>query len=194
MEARVDLFRLKDDHQINDDDNGYVDRNTPDPDARFGRKEGKKGKTFYGYKEHAGIDADSELFTSIEVSPGNAYDGKFLESVIAGNPETVTADKAYDSNDNHLHLKKNEIRNAIIRKDNREYGVAINIAYGHEQRERPKVERRFADQKRNHGLGKCRYWGLLKTKIQCYMTAFVCNCKRIVVLLSQRKVTELAAT
>lgn len=187
MEARVDLFRLKDEYQINEDDLGYVERNTPDKDARFGKKGGKKAKTFYGYKEHAAIDADSELFTSIEVSPGNANDGKYMAELINGQPEALTADRAYDSNDNHRHLSKNKIKDAIIRKDNRDYALAINIAYEREQRERPKIERRFADQKRNHGLGRCRYWGLIKTKIQCYMTAIVCNCKRIVTLFMQRE-------
>jgi transposase, IS5 family len=194
IEARVDLFRLKDEYQINEDDNKYVDRNTPDRDARFGKKEGKKAKTFYGYKEHAGIDADSELFTAIEVSAGNAHDGQYLEAVINGDPDILTADKAYDTDNNHKHLKERQIRDALIRKSNRHYGVAVNIAYGHDQRERPKIERRFADQKKNHGLRECRYWGLLKTKIQCYMTAIVCNCKRIVVLIKQMEVPDLAIT
>lgn len=119
---------------------------------------------------------------------------KHLETVINGKPESVTADKAYDSDDNHKYLKGQDIKDAIIRKDNREYGVTINIAYGDEQRERPKIERRFADQKKNHGLSRCRYWGLIKTKIQCYMTAIVCNCKRIIVILRQKMMLELAIT
>lgn len=194
IEARVDLFKLKDEYQINEDDNNYVDRNTPDKDARFGKKGGRKAVTFYGYKEHASIDSDSELFTGVEVSGGNASDVKHLETVINGKPESVTADKAYDSDDNHKYLKGQDIKDAIIRKDNREYGVTINIAYGDEQRERPKIERRFADQKKNHGLSRCRYWGLIKTKIQCYMTAIVCNCKRIIVILRQKMMLELAIT
>lgn len=194
IEARVDLFRLKDEYKINDDDNNYVDRNTPDRDARFGKKEGRKKTTFYGYKEHASIDADSELFTAVEASPGNKNDCLYLEPLISGKPDTLTADKAYDSNDNHRHLDGHKIRDAIIRKDSREYALTINIAHGHEQRERPKIERRFADQKKNHGLRRCRYWGLWRTKIQCYMTAFVCNCKRIVELLKQKGSPELAVT
>jgi len=74
----------------------------------------------------------------------------YFEPLINEEPSALTADKAYDSNDNHMHLKKRKIRDAIIRKDKRDYGLAINIAYGHEQRERPKIERRFADQKKNH--------------------------------------------
>lgn len=195
MAARVDLFRLKDEYKIDDDDDNYVDRNTPDKDARFGNKGGKKRQTFYGYKEHASIDSDSELFTSIETSAGNGSDVDFLNPLISGEPKMLTADKAYDSDDNHKHLKRRRISDAVIRRDKKNgVGLAINIAFGHEQRERPKIERRFADQKKNHGLGRCRYWGLIKTKIQCYMTALVCNCKRITVLLQRDNTTQRVAT
>ena len=60
--ARVDLFRLKKEHQgkdKGDDDDHYVDRHFPDPEARFGRK--SKKKSFYGYKAHTVEDADSEF-------------------------------------------------------------------------------------------------------------------------------------
>ena len=59
MTAKVDLFPLKQEHRDDDDDDHYVDRNSPEPDARFGRKTPKKG--FYGYRSHVVQDADSEL-------------------------------------------------------------------------------------------------------------------------------------
>jgi IS5 family transposase len=51
------------------------------------------------------------------------------------------------------------------------------------QRERPKIERKFAEMKRFHGLREARYWGLAKTAIQFTMTAIACNLKRMVKLL-----------
>ena len=51
------------------------------------------------------------------------------------------------------------------------------------QRERPKIERKFAELKRFHGLKEARYWGLAKMAIQFTMTAIACNLKRIVKLL-----------
>jgi hypothetical protein len=57
MTAKVDLFRLKQEHR--DDDDHYVDRNSPEPDAPFGRKTPKKG--FYGNKSSKVQDANSEL-------------------------------------------------------------------------------------------------------------------------------------
>jgi hypothetical protein len=61
MTAKVDLFPLKQEHRDDDDDDHYVDRNSPDPDARFGQKTPKKG--FYGYRSHVIQDAASELLS-----------------------------------------------------------------------------------------------------------------------------------
>ena len=54
------------------------------------------------------------------------------------------------------------------------------------QRERPKVERKFTELKRFHGLEEARYWGLAKMVIQFTMTAITRNLKRIVTLLFNR--------
>ncbi len=43
LAARVDLFRLTDTFQDRQDDQTSVDRHSPDPDARFGRKTPTKG-------------------------------------------------------------------------------------------------------------------------------------------------------
>ena len=41
--AKVDLFRLKKEEREDDRDDHYVDRSSPDRDARFGRKSPKNG-------------------------------------------------------------------------------------------------------------------------------------------------------
>lgn len=184
IEARVDLFRLKEEFKRDDDDTHYVDRHSPDTDARFGKK-GEK-KAFYGFKAHAAVDADSELFVAVEVSPGNAPDGAYFVPLLYGNPDAVTADKAYDWGENHKHCHQQKIHDAIIRKDNRPYAFVMNLAYESEQRKRPVIERRFADPKKYHGMRACRYWGLWRTKIQVLMTMLVCNCKRMVKLCFQK--------
>jgi IS5 family transposase len=61
--------------------------------------------------------------------------------------------------------------------------VAASPAYQAGQAERFKVERKYGEAKRWHGLGRCRYLGLLRYGIQAYLTALVLNLKRIVVLL-----------
>lgn len=182
IEARLDLFRLKKEHKKEEFDKTYVDRHSPDPDARFGHK--TKNKIFYGYKAHCGMDADSLIITDCITTPGNEPDGDKLPKLIRGSPKDITADKSYDSNDNHNELKDRGIRSSIILKGNRVDPAVLNLANTESQKERPKIEPKFSEEKNRHGMKKCRYWGLLKTKIQVLMCCIVVNLKRIVKLVS----------
>jgi len=98
----------------------------------------------------------------------------------------VTADKGYDTDANHQRLKEGGQRSSIIIKDNRTNPEVIGQANPQSQRERPNVERKFAEQKKYHGLAKARYWGLAKVTIQVLMTSIVVNCKKIAKLVSSR--------
>jgi len=171
--AKVDLFRLKQE-QEDDDDDTYVDRNSPDPDARFGRKSEDKG--FYGYKEHCALDADSGLIVVSETTPGQVSDHQVFVPLLDGQPQEITADKAYDSRENRAILSARGVKNGIIpRKKKRGRRPAS-------QRLRPAIERKFAQMKQQHGLRQARYWGWAKMTIQCLLTAIVVNCKRLVTL------------
>jgi IS5 family transposase len=46
-------------------------------------------------------------------------------------------------------------------------------------RKRPPIERKFAEQKKYHGLRQARYWGLAKVAIQVLVACMVVNCKRM---------------
>src|SRR5512135_158670 len=187
ISARVDLFRLKKEHKSKggDDDDHYVDRHSPDPDARFGRK--SKKKSFYGYKAHKVEDADSEFIVKVKTTPGNEPDGNQLPALIDGHAGEATGDKAYDSKSNHAHLAEMGVTSGIIRRQRRP-GRPRNS-----RRERPKSERKFSEGKNRHGLDKARYWGLAKVSIQSFMTAIVLNLKRLVKLaLTDRNVLQAA--
>lgn len=175
MAAKVDLFRLKKEHQDGDDDNRYVDRNSPDPDARFGRKSKKKG--FYGYKAHIVEDADSELIVRVKTTAGNVPDGAVFPELIDAHPKEAAGDKGYDSAANHAHLAELGVGSGIIRRQ-RPPGRPRKS-----RRERPKIERKFAEGKQHHGLTKARYWGLAKVSIQNLMVALAVNLKRLVKLI-----------
>lgn len=187
ISARVDLFRLKKEHKSKrgDDDDHDVDRHSPDPDARFGRK--SKKKSFYGYKAHKVEDADSEFIVKVKTTPGNEPDGNQLPALIDGHAGEATGDKAYDSKSNHAHLAEMGVTSGIIRRQRRP-GRPRNS-----RRERPKIERKFSEGKNRHGLDKARYWGLAKVSIQSFMTAIVLNLKRLVKLaLTDRNVLQAA--
>jgi IS5 family transposase len=178
MTAKVDLFRLKKEHQDGDDDDHYVDRNSPDPDARFGRKSPQKG--FYGYKSHMVQDADSEFLVQAATTPGNVSDGAVLPQVAQPQAREMTGDKAYDSQANHGHLADLGVGCGLIPRRPRPGRPRKSW------RERPKIERKFAECKQFHGLRRARYWGLAKVAIQTLMVALVVNLKRWVTLLKLR--------
>jgi IS5 family transposase len=181
VKAKVDTFKINNNPGA-----------SPDKDARYGYK--SKKKPFFGYKAHASMDSDSELITKLETTPGNANDGTEFPRVVDESANTVTADKAYDSKKNHRLLRKKRIHSAIIIKRNRKsrrlkiHQMKPEVIAA--QRERPKIERKFAELKRFHGLREARYLGLAKVAIQSTLTAIACNLKRMVKLLFQRGCLE----
>ena len=192
IKAKVDLHRITRDH-THDNDSNYIDRNSPDKDARFGRK--SDAKQFYGYKQHIIIDGDSEIIEAVVVTPGNIKDEQIVEPLLGkaklaadGRKKTkILADKGYDTNHNHEIIENRYwSKSFIMIKKNRTVDKLIKLMksniYKQTTRERYKVERRFADGKSNHGLGKCRWLRQWKMEIQSYLTAMVLNCKRMVVL------------
>ena len=185
VKAKVDLYRLKKEHKEKEPDT-YIDNHSPDKDARPGRKH--KNKQFYGYKAHAVVDAESEIILNVSATPGNTGDGEELTSLSAPleTPKVMTADKAYDSKENHEYLSKNHIRNGIIIRKNhtKEYikkhiRRVSNIA----KSIRPVIEHKLAELKKYHGLSLARYIGLIKMRIQVYMTVLCVNVKRMIRLI-----------
>ena len=177
VKAKVDTFKMQNRPE-----------HTPDKDARYGYK--TKNKPFFGYKAHTGIDADSQLITKVETTSGNVHDSDVFRKVVDDKSQMVTADKAYDSKKNHRLLRRKKQRSAIIIKKNRK---SKRLKKNHmkaevqaAQRERPKIERKFAELKRYHGLAVARYWGLTKMAIQSLMAANTCNLKRMVRLMFQQ--------
>jgi IS5 family transposase len=93
-----------------------------DPSARWGVKHSRRVKDpqgrvveqreyFYGYKAHVSLNSESELITSVRVTPGNRYDGHELPPLVEkdlaqGLPVGIVAgDRGYDDSDNHVLLE-----------------------------------------------------------------------------------------
>lgn len=194
VRAKVDLNWITRDHEANGDaGRDYIDKNSPDKDARFGRK--SDAKRFYGYKQHIIIDGDSEIIEAVKVTAGNIKDEQIVEPLLDqaklsanGRKKTkILADKGYDTNHNHQLIENQyQSKSFIMIKKNRTVDKLVKLMksriYQRTTKERYKVERRFADSKANHGLGKCRWIGQWKMEIQSYLTALALNCKRMVVL------------
>ncbi len=171
------------------------DEDPPDPDTRRGGRGG--GKTFVGYKAHLALDADSRIITREEATPANIHEGRKLPDVLERNARRVTADKAYDSNRNHLLLASRNIHSAIILKRNRLGhplgGKRSDRWIQDDQRKRRRIEPKMAELKHLHGLVRARYWTLPKMKIQLHLAVIAANVKRIVKLLFGGAISPAAA-
>jgi IS5 family transposase len=99
----------------------------------------------------------------------------------------ITADKAYDTNDNHRLLEQEGIESAIIPKANRKAcSIKENATRPRIKKamaSRRQIEKKYKELKNDHGLARCRYYGLDKTLIQAFLTAAVVNLKRMVKLI-----------
>lgn len=186
VQAKVDVKRIVKEHAPTDsakDSKHYIDEQSPDPDARFGKK--SEHKPFYGYKEHAAMDAESEIVVAVKTTPGNENDHAHLKDVIVldNQPKVITADKAYDCRNSHGFLSSQGIRNGIIlRRHVKTYNVVKRVSQI-ARRFRCRIEHKFAEAKKYHSLDRARYLGLVKTKIQALMIFIAINCKRMVTLL-----------
>ena len=182
-----------------------------DPDAQWGVKHQRKFKNdkgedvsqmeyFLGYKMHTSMNAGNGLITSLEVSPGNAYDGHHFCPLVDHDLDqdldidTYTADRGYDDGNNHYYLEYHHLNSAIHLKDNRTHkkdshkqpwlDILDTPMYHEGLLERYKIERKFGEAKQGHGLGRCRYLGLMGYAVQAYFTAMVLDLKRIVKILT----------
>ena len=189
IRAKVDIYKLKKPGGGPAPEGGSGGGGGPDPDARWGKK--SKKKPFYGYKAHAAVDDGSELITRVAVTAADSHDGSVFAEVHDPYAAGVTADKAYDSAANFALIRESGQFPAIIPKHKRgrkrghvsgRYEPWERGYYYRMKKRRPRVEHKFAEGKRWHGLGAARYWGLCKVRLQVYMTALALNLKRMVAL------------
>ncbi len=189
IKATVDLKRCaKDRHD--DDDKGYVDRNTSDPDARFGKKHTKKG--WYGYKSHMNQEVETELVTAVITTDASLTDESQLVPLIdmernARGEDVIRkqgGDKGYVGHTEEL--KERNIFDYVIPRDNMtkvKEKKDKNTHYLHLKKLRYKVEQKFGEAKNRHGMEKARHRGRLKVHIHCLLIYLTMNLKRIVALL-----------
>lgn len=192
IKANVDLKQCAQDKQ-GKNDHSWVDRNTTDKDASFGRKD--KGKSWYGYKSHTNQEVENELITAVITTKASETDESQLIPLIdkerKHRGEDVIrkqgGDKGFVGHTEELEsrdildyvIPRNNMKKAKQKKDK-------NKHYLHLKRLRYKVEQKFAEAKRKHGLAKARFRGRWKVHLQCLITYLTMNLKRITNLLVPR--------
>jgi len=182
--AKVDVARhLGTARDADDDRPDRLDRRGPDPDARTGHK--TPTKTWYGYKVHTSVDPSSDIVTAVATTSANVADVDLAVPLIdheralfPAHPRPirqVTGDKAYVGRTEELNERK-ILDYTIPRKNMRQKrGTWFRSA----TRQRPQIERLFAEGKTNHHLGTSRYWTRWKNHIQSLLIFLTMNLKRI---------------
>jgi len=152
-----------------------------DPDAAWGSKgkmrvraadggSAQVNKSFYGFKAHISMNAQSEIVTAIVATTGNKNDGRQLRSLVNKDTELAVeasiyaGDKGYDDGDNHEMLWSQGKHSALCLNDYRTRlypeGLWADTKASEEYqaglRERHRIEQKNAEAKRRHGLDRCR--------------------------------------
>jgi IS5 family transposase len=151
--------------------NRNIKKHAADPQARFGCK--GKGKFWYGYKGHVGVDMGSGLIERVAVTPANISDQEGFKHICPREGQMVFADKAYclkKAQDAMFHIGATSA--AILRqnmigknKDLDRFRSAIRAPF---EGVFSKFEKR------------ARYRGHAKIQFQLFMEAIVHNAKRLV--------------
>lgn len=134
----------------------------------------KKGNAWYfGYKAHVGVDKDSGLVHTVEVTAANEHDVTMTAKLLHGEEETVNGDSGYIGaekredailkNKNGKKIRYNNNRRPSQYKKNSPRSKAQAKRREHEKSSvRAKVEHVFAVVKGQLGYRRTRYRGLVK--------------------------------
>ena len=168
-----------------------LDQRSPDPDARIGHK--TANKKWYGYKVHASVDPSSDMVTAVETTSANVADVDMIVPLVDKERalfstqkrpiRQITADKAYVGRTQEL-TDRSILDYTIPRVNMRQKRSTWFLSA---KKQRPKVERIFAEGKTNHHLGKSRYWTRWKNQIQSLLVFLAMNLKRITNALQPMK-------
>lgn len=152
-----------------------------DNDAGF---TSRAGKAFHGYKGHIGVDADTNIIHSSEFTAANVHDSQLFEKMLAGTERVVYADKGYAKRERRAHLKKQGIRDGILHKGYRDHPLTKRQWSRNRKLSaiRNNVERPFAFMKEILRYGRCRYYDLLRNRLQFTLCAIIYNMRRMLTL------------
>lgn len=159
-------------------------RPSPDPDARFTKRQGKPGSSF-GYKAHVAVDEGSGLIRAVITTPANVNDTTPADRLIQGDEKRVWADAAYDTHARRARLKDAGITPRIARRPNKHHPkLPARLQHYNRliSRRRAAVETTFATLKNRMKLTRIRYRGLLKASAQILLCAIAFNLRRFAVI------------
>lgn len=152
-----------------------------DNNAEFTKK---RGKTYYGYKGHIGIDTHSKIIKSVEFTSANVHDSNVFDSLVDQTEQAVLGDKGYANKQRKRDLRSKGIFYGIMDKG------YLNRTLSNKQQKKNKlissarntVERPFSFMKQVLSYHRCSYYDIRRNRFEFVMSAFVYNIRRLITL------------
>jgi IS5 family transposase len=142
----------------------------------------KQGQPHYGYKAHVAVDQTHTLIRHVTLTSASVHDSQEFETVVQGDEEMVTADKAYWSRERSGWCGRNGVANGILRKAVRgeklpACAVRANRLFS---AIRCQIEKVFGWWKRSAGYRRVRYVGREPNRLELEFKSICWNLKRLV--------------
>jgi IS5 family transposase len=154
-----------------------------DKDARWTKKH---GKSFYGYKNHIGVDRKHKLIRRQVATDASVHDSQKLDAVLdrSNTAKDVWADSAYRSAEMEAKLKAQGYKSRIHRrgKRNRPLSEAEQVANTARSKVRARVEHIFGHQETAMGRKIVRTIGIARAAAKIGLMNLVYNMQRLVQL------------
>jgi IS5 family transposase len=154
-----------------------------DKDARWTKKH---GKSFYGYKNHIGVDRTHKLIRRYAPTDASVHDSQKLDDVLdkSNTGKDVWADSAYRSAESEAKLEANGYKSRVHTRvaRNRPLSQRAKAANTTRSRVRARVEHVFGHQHTSMGGKIVRTIGMARAAAKIGMMNLVYNMQRLVQL------------
>ena len=153
-------------------------RHAREPGADWTRK---KGRAFFGYKAHLGVDQGSGLIRRAVLSSAKTYESEVADRLICGDEEAVYGDRAYEQQARRARLKAAGIKDRIMHRRNKHMAALPPWQKRRNDliaRRRAPVEAVFSALKRLYGQRRARSCSLERNTARLFAVATVYNLRR----------------
>lgn len=106
----------------------------------------KRGKYYFGYKGHIGVDMESKLIRKKAFTSAQPHDSKLLGKLLSGDEKAIFGDSAYSKQEDKREARKNSVHYGILDKATRSKKLSNTQKKNNRKKStiRAKVEHPFA--------------------------------------------------
>lgn len=141
----------------------------------------KKGRAFFGYKAHLGVDQGSGLIRRAVLSSAKTYESEVADRLICGDEGAVYGDRAYEQAARRARLRAAGIKDRIMHRRNKHMAALPPWQQRRNAliaRRRAPVEAVFSALKRLYGQRRARSCSLERNTARLFAVATVYNLRR----------------